>query len=390
MTIGGFSRNRQSGTVQYDIAVAGLGGMGSAIVAHCARRGVSVIGFEQFERGHDLGASSGKTRLFRKAYFEQPAYVPLLHRAYELWRELEREAGEKILGLTGVLSVGQESSKILSGTLHAAREHDLRIELLTQAALLARYPSLRMRSGEVGVFEPDGGVLKPERAIAAHLQVAAARGAEMRFSAGLHSWISNDKGFEIQLVDGTRVSARALILALGPWFKQTLGALGVPIRVQRNVQAWFTPTTRAYDAGAFPGFLVDRPELPAPLYGFPDFGDGVKAAFHGFGEVTDAEHLDRAVDIPRDIEPIARSLEEWMPGAAGSFLEAKPCMYTLTPDEHFVVDRHPKHARLIVCGGFSGHGFKFAPVIGEIAVDLALDGGTSHSISFLSLARFAA
>ncbi len=247
-----------------------------------------------------------------------------------------------------------------------------------------------MRSGEVGVFEPDGGVLKPERAIAAHLQVAAARGAEMRFSAGLHSWSSNDKGFEIQLVDGTRVSARALILALGPWFEQTLGALGVPIRVQRNVQAWFTPTTRAYDAGAFPGFLVDRPELPAPLYGFPDFGDGVKAAFHGFGEVTDAEHLDRAVDIPRDIEPIARSLEEWMPGAAGSFLEAKPCMYTLTPDEHFVVDRHPKHARLIVCGGFSGHGFKFAPVIGEIAADLALDGGTSHSISFLSLARFAA
>ena len=377
------------GTVQYDVAVAGLGGMGSAILAHCAGRGVSAIGFEQFERGHDLGASSGKTRLFRKAYFEQPAYVPLLHRAYELWRELERVAAEDILRLTGVLSVGRESSKILSGTLQAAREHDLRVELLTQTAVLARYPTLRMRADEVAVFEPDAGVLKPERAIAAHLRVAAGYGAEMRFSAGMHGWSANDNGFEIQLVDGTRVSARALILALGPWFKQTLEALGVPVRVQRNVQAWFTPATRAYDAGVFPGFLVDRVELPAPLYGFPDFGGGVKAAFHGFGELTDAEHLDRAVDISRDIEPIARALEEWMPGAAGTFLEAKPCMYTLTPDEHFVVDRHPDHAKLIVCGGFSGHGFKFAPVMGEIAADLALDGGTRHSISFLSLARFA-
>ncbi len=376
--------------VQYDVAVAGLGGMGSAILAHCARRGVSVIGLEQFERGHELGASSGKTRLFRKAYFEEPAYVPLLYRAYELWRELERGTREEILRITGVLSVGPESSEILNGTLKAAHEHDLPVELLSRDDVLARYSTLRMRADEVAVFEPDAGVLEPERAIAAHLQVAAAHGAEMHFRAGMRSWSAHNDGFEIHLADGSRVSARALILALGPWFKQTLESLGIPIRVQRNVQAWFTPATRAYDAARFPGFLVDREELPAPLYGFPDFGDGLKVAFHGFGELTDAEHFDRAVDLARDIQPLARFMEEWMPGAADTFLEAKPCMYTLTPDEHFVIDRHPEHAKLIVCGGFSGHGFKFAPVIGEIAADLALDGGSRHPISFLSLGRFAA
>lgn len=390
MTIRACSQNRQNGDVRYDVAIAGLGGMGSAILAHCAQRGVSAIGFEQFERGHELGASSGRTRLFRKAYFEQPAYVPLLQRAYELWRELEREAGEEILRVTGVLSVGRESSEILGGTIKAAREHDLPIELLNRSEVVARYLTLRVRDDEVAVFEPDAGVLNPERAIAAHLKVAAMHGATMRFSAGLKSWSTKADGFEIQLVDGRRVSARALILALGPWFKQTLESLGVPIRVQRNVQAWFTPATRAYDAGVFPGFLVDRPELPAPLYGFPDFGAGVKAAFHGFGELTDAAHMDREVHMTRDVGPLVRFMEEWMPGAAHAFREAKPCMYTLTPDEHFVIDRHPAHPNLILCGGFSGHGFKFAPVIGEIAADLALEGGTSHSISFLSLARFSA
>jgi len=159
--------------------------------------------------------------------------------------------------------------------------------------------------------------------------------------------------------------------------------------VQRNVQAWFSPATKAYDASRFPGFLLDRRGLAAPLYGFPDFGDGVKAAYHGLGDLTDAQHVDRTVNIARDVEPIVRELERWMPGAAGTFREAKPCMYTLTPDGNFVIDRHPKHAGVILCGGFSGHGFKFAPVIGEIGADLALEGGSRHDIEFLSLRRFA-
>lgn len=372
----------------YDVAVVGLGGMGSAILAHCAAHGASAVGIEQFEPAHDQGSSHGKTRMIRKAYFEDAAYVPLVLRAYELWRELERTAGDEILRITGVLSVGEESSKIIQGTRRAAGEHDLPVESLSQREVKARYPSLELRQDEVALLEIDGGVLDPERAVRAHLKVGEANRAEMRFGVAMDSWHAIDKGFAIRLTDGTHLSANKLVLSLGPWFQETLEALGVHIRVQRNIQAWFSPDSHTYDAPDFPAFLVDRKDLPAPLYGFPDFGDGVKAAFHGFGDLTDAEQIDREVDPARDVEPIARAMEQWMPGAARSLREAKPCMYSLTPDEHFVIDYHPDHANLILCGGFSGHGFKFAPVVGEIAAGLALDGGSRHGIEFLSLRRF--
>lgn len=374
--------------MSYDVAIVGLGGMGSAILAHCAARGASVIGVEQFTPAHDLGASHGKTRMIRQAYFEDTAYVPLILRAYELWRELERAAGEEILRITGVLSIGEESSAIIQGTRRAASKHDLKVESLSQREVKARYPTLELWKDEVALFEVDGGVLNPERAVRAHLKVAESNGAEMRFGVAMESWHANGQGFELCLSDGTRVSASKLVLSLGPWFQETLEAIGVRVRVQRNIQAWFSPGTHAYDAPGFPAFLVNRRGLPAPLYGFPDFGDGIKAAFHGFGDLTDAKHIDRAIDLVRDVQPIARAMEEWMPGAAETFREAKPCMYTLTPDEHFVIDHHPDHANLILCGGFSGHGFKFAPVIGEIATELALDGGSRHGIEFLSLRRF--
>ena len=374
--------------VHYDVAIAGLGGMGSAALAHCAARGASVIGLEQFARGHELGASSGRSRLLRKAYFEDPAYVPLARRAFQLWRELEAATGEELLRITGVLSVGDERSEIIAGTRRAALEHDLPLDVLSPREVNERYPTLRMRDNELALFEPDAGVLAPERGIAAHLQVAADHGAEMRFNAPMRNWSATDDGLAVQLADGSLIRARALVLTLGPWFGEILESLGVPIRVQRNVQAWFAPATAAYEVDRFPGFLVDRPEFPAPLYGFPDFGDGVKAAFHGWGDFTVPSKLDRSVDMARDIEPLAHALADWMPGAAQTFREAKPCMYSLTPDQHFVVDCHPEHAWLILCGGFSGHGFKFAPVIGEIAAGLALDGATPHPIEFLSLARF--
>ena len=376
--------------MRFDVAVVGLGGMGSAILAQCAQRGASVIGLEQFERGHELGSSSGKSRMIRKAYFEDPAYVPLLLRAYDLWREIERETGTELLRITGLLMVGEEQTEIIAGARRAALEHALPLESLTARDIRARYPALRILPGEIGVFEPDGGVLDPERAIEAQLGLATASGAQARFRVAMQSWAAVPGGFAIQLADGTRVTSRALVLSLGPWFKDTLEGLGIPLCVQRNVQAWFQPSTEAFAAPRFPPFLLDRKGLPAPLYGFPDFGDGVKAAFHSHGDVTDAVQVDRAVNLARDIAPIVQAMEEWMPGATGTLREAKPCLYALTPDRHFVVDRHPDHPRLILCGGFSGHGFKFSPVIGEIGADLALGEGSRHEIDFLSLRRFAA
>lgn len=374
----------------YDIAIAGLGGIGSAIAAHCAKRGASVIGLEQFGVAHDLGSSHGQSRMIRQAYFEDPAYVPLVLRSYELWHALEKEAGTQLLRLTGVLSVGEEGSKIISGTKRAAGQHKLALEELSQSEVRKRYPTLSLEPNEIALLEPDGGVLDPEGAIRAHIRVAQRAGAQLRFQTSLRDWKADASGVTLHLEEGSVVSARTLVLSLGPWFKQTLAALHVGLRVQRNVQAWFSPSSHAYDAGRFPAFLLDRAGLAAPLYGFPDFGGGVKAAFHGAGELTTADKLDREVDIARDVTPIVRIMEQWMPGATATFREAKPCMYSLTPDGNFVIDRHPEHPNVILCGGFSGHGFKFAPVVGEVAADLAFDSESRHQIDFLSLKRFPA
>jgi sarcosine oxidase len=372
----------------YDVAIVGLGGIGSAIAAHCAGRGASVIGLEQFGPANDRGSSHGKSRMIRQAYFEDAAYVPLVLRSYELWRALEKQCGADLLRITGLVSVGEETSTIISGTQRAASEHSLRLEKWGRGEALQRYPSLRLLENEIALFEPDGGVLAPERAVRAHLKAAEAAGAELRFEATVRSWEASNGSVTVALHNGSEVSARRLILSLGPWFKEVLEGLGVALRVQRNVQVWFTPSTKVYDAPQFPAFLLDRAGLPAPLYGFPDFGDGVKVAFHGFGDLTTANDLDREVDAARDVEPVKRATDDWMPGAAANFREAKPCMYSLTPDGHFVIDRHPEHSNVILCGGFSGHGFKFAPVIGEIVADLALDGASRHRIDFLSATRF--
>jgi sarcosine oxidase len=349
-----------------------------------------VLGIEQFDELHDLGASSGKTRIIRQAYFEDAAYVPLVLRAYELWRELERKSGQQLLSLVGLLMAGIEHSEVIVGSKHAARLHDLRVEELTPGDIRARYPMLRMRDDEVGVFEREAGAVFPERAIRAHLDIARVHGARTQFRTALRTWRSDERGLTVEFSDGTCVRTRSLILTLGPWFTAAMHEAGVAIEVQRNVQVWFEPQSNAYRAASFPAFLIERESLPAPLYGFPDFGDGVKAAFHGYGAMIDPDRLDRGIDLARDVEPVAQALKNWMPGAAGTFREGKACMYALTPDRHFVIGPHPRDPHVIVCGGFSGHGFKFAPVVGEIAAQLALDGGTRHDIAFLSPRRFAA
>jgi sarcosine oxidase len=326
--------------------------------------------------------------MIRQCYFEDPAYVPLLLRSYELWRALEKQSGEDLLRITGVLSIGQETSTIISGTQRAAAQHNLALEKWSRREFSARHPGLRLLSDEIALLEPEGGVLDPERSVRAHLKRAQSAGADLRFQTTVSKWEPTHSGATIHLADGTVVSARKLILSLGPWFRETLGELGIALRVQRNVQVWFSPGTDAYQAGRFPPFLVDRAGLPAPLYGFPDFGHGVKAAFHGFGDLTTADELEREIDIARDVAPVARAMDDWMPNAAATLREATACMYSLTPDSHFVIDRHPNYTDVVLCGGFSGHGFKFAAVIGEIAADLALDGGSRHQIDFLSLKRF--
>jgi sarcosine oxidase len=360
--------------------------MGSAVLARCAMRGVRAVGIEQFTLGHDLGASTGKSRIIRKAYWEDAAYVPLLLRAYELWRDVERRTGKQLLRLTGLLLAGDERSEVVNGTRAAAEAYDLPLEMLSTADLRARYPNLRVRDGEIAAFEPDGGVVFPEAAVNAHLELAAAHGATTVAQTAVTSWDAGDP-VRLHLLDGTTVEAASAVLTLGPWFANEMRTIGVPLVIQRNVQVWFEPSSPQWGAENFPAFLVDRPEQPL-LYGFPDLGDGVKAAFHAHGENTTPQDLRREA-TDDDIAPVTRALDAWMTGAAARFLAAKVCMYSLTPDRNFVIGLHPRQRNVVLCGGFSGHGFKFSSVVGEIGAQLAIDGATTHNVGFLSPERMA-
>lgn len=204
----------------------------------------------------------------------------------------------------------------------------------------------------------------------------------------MNDWRAERDRAIVTLANGDEVEGRSLVITLGPWSRCIFESVGVSLQLQRNIQAWFRPKNSSFVVGEFPPFLVDRPQFSAALYGFPDFGDGVKAALHGYGDLVDPETMTRAIDRAKDVGPIEEAMSACLPDATGEFLGAKACLYSLTPDQHFVIDRHPEHANVILCGGFSGHGFKFAPVIGEIAGDLALERSSPHDIGFLSLARF--
>ena len=372
----------------YDAVVIGLGGMGSATAADAALRGMRVLGLEQFGPVHDRGSSSGRSRIIRKAYFEDPAYVPLVRRAYERWRDLERATERDILRLTGVLLVGTSRHASVNNARASALLHDLPFDELDAAEIRNRFPRLAPYPDEIGIFERDGGLLVPETAIAAHLEVARRAGADLRFHAPVRAWRDAPAGFiEVELEDGSRYSTRRLALCMGAWFEAVTPTIGISLTIERRVQHWFAPGAIGYGPDEIPTFLVDRDAQPSRMYGFPDLGDGVKAAFHGVGAVTHPDELDRAVS-EADIAPVRRALEAWIPGSTGHYLGGKVCMYSLTPDEHFVLGLHPADPRIVIAGGFSGHGFKFASVIGEIVTDLLADGATRHDIGFLSPLRF--
>ncbi len=373
--------------VTCDVVVVGLGAMGSAAVASLARRGCRVIGFERYEPGHDRGSSHGATRIIRLGYFEHESYVPLVRAAYPLWHELAAEAGLPLLNITGIVEIGAPDSELVAGTLAASRLHGLPHEVLDAGTLMRRFPAFRVPEGMVAVFQPDGGFVRADPAVHALLARARKAGAELRFEEKVVAIEPRGAGVRVTTERETIAAGRAIIAA-GAWVKSLLPRLPVPMRVTRQVLGWFAPRDPAlFSPGRFPVFLLQNAD--GVFYGFPNDGtDGVKVAKHHHAdEAVDPEHYDREVS-PVDEAMIRAALAAHLPDADGRRLAAKTCLYTMTADGDFIIDRLPGHEAIIVASPCSGHGFKFAPVIGEIAADLATAGATRHDISRFAISRF--
>jgi sarcosine oxidase len=378
------------GVVSYDVAVIGLGAMGCAALESLARRGCRVVGIERFAPGHDRGSSHGATRVIRLGYFEHPSYVPLLRAAYPLWRDLEARSGEPLLTVTGIVELGTAESEVVAGTLRSSRLHGLAHEVLDARSLMARFPAFRVPDDFIGVFQPDGGFLRAEPAVAAMQALARRAGAELRFGERVVEIEQRRAGVRIATERGD-VDAACVIVAAGSWLKSLLPELAVPIRVTRQVLGWFAPHQASEAAlfapGRFPVFLLQNPD--GIFYGFPaDHAGRIKLAkHHHFDETVDPNHCDRNVSTADEaaIRAVAKS---HLPGADGLLIAATTCLYTMTPDGDFILDRMPGHPRIIIASPCSGHGFKFALAIGEILADLAIKGATAHDISRFALARF--
>jgi sarcosine oxidase len=373
--------------VRYDAIVLGLGGMGSAVAAHAAARGLRVLGIERFGPAHARGSSHGETRIIRQAYFESPDYVPLLRRAYELWDALAVRTGVALRAQTGGLFVGRPETPVVAGTLASAREWGLAHHVYDAGELRRRYPMLTPRDDEVGVFEAVAGAVFPEAGVHAHLLDAAAAGAELRFGVEAAGWDAGG-GVRVALGDGTHVDAARLAICAGPWFARAAPDAGIPLRIERNVQFWFAPHDRAAVLPErLPIWCCERAGSRM-FYGFPDFGRGAKVAHHGSGVDANPDALDRTVRDD-EIAFVRAALASFVPPANGAFLRAAACMYSLTPDEHFVIGPHPRASRVVLAGGFSGHGYKFAPVVGEVVAALLADDDPGFSLAAFAPDRFA-
>ena len=370
----------------YDSIVLGTGGVGSAALYHLARRGARALGLDRFPPGHDRGSSHGDTRIIRLAYFEHPDYVPLLKRAYELWAELEARSGKKLYHEVGLLQAGPADGQVVAGAKDSARRHGLSVEDLAPHEVEARWPGFRLPPAHGAVYEKRAGFLRVEECVRTHCEEAARAGAEIRTGESVLRFEPRGSGVTV-VTDRGSYHAAHLIITAGPWAPGLLAGLGLRLRVIRKPLLWYRTESPVYraDAGG-PCFLFET--AAGIFYGFPEIdAGGLKVAEHTGGKpVADPLQVDRSVSA-EDRAPVERFLASYMPRVSKDLLKHAVCLYTLSPDENFVIDRHPGHPQVAFAAGLSGHGFKFTSVLGETMAQLALDGRAALPIEFLSLAR---
>jgi sarcosine oxidase len=372
-------------TAHCDVIVLGLGGMGTAAAAHLAKRGLAVVGLEQDDVPSARGSSVGETRVIRKAYFEDPRYVPLLERAYVLWRELEKIASETLFVRTGCLTLGPPEHEAIRGVRESVALHQLPHRVLDAGEVRARFPALAPAAGDVGVLEDDAGYLHVEACTRAHARWAQALGADLRTRTQVVDVHIDDGDARVTLADGDEVHAPKIVVAAGAWLPAfpPLRAIApaLPLVVERQVQLWF-PRPNG-DLPCFVHFAFDRTYYAIPT------DDAIKVCRHHGGEETTPDALDRTLRLD-DEETVRDYLRAHLPSVTGRVLRSRVCMYTCTPDQHYVVGRLAARPEVVLLGGFSGHGYKAASVVGEIAAEIVADGASRFDLTMFDPGRFAA
>lgn len=374
------------------VIVVGLGAMGSSAAAVLARRGCRVVGFERLWRAHDRGSSHGDTRATRKAYVRDERYAPLVLEAYELWRRLEKDSGAELLREVGCLSVAPAGGKNIARSIATAEQYGVPYELLEPAEVARRWPTMRPPAGTVAFHEPSQAVMPPEKTVAVQIEMAARLGAELHFNTAVESWSATADGVEVQTSAG-RFQADRLVVAGGAWSGRLLGDTSLPIVVERLLQVWVRPEGGAaqFAIGKHPRWVLeDAAGVTASAFPALEGQDALKMAFvQGAGTPTDPDDLEH-VARPGEVERLVDFMAGLVPAVRGKpAARVAACLSGKTPDDNFVIGRHPWQPNVILGVGFSSHGFKFVPVIGEILADLALDGATRRDIGLFDPRRYA-
>lgn len=375
-----------------NVIVLGLGAMGSATALQLATRGHRVLGFDRFTPPHRYGSSHGQSRIIRQAYWEDPRYVPLLVRAYELWRKLEVDSGQSLLRIVGGLMIGPPGGDLVTRSTSSAELFGLPHRLLSAAEIRRLYPAFRIEDDWVALWERDAGYLRPEACIEQQLRLSSLAGAELHFDEPANEWNVLPGGQVTVRSSHRTYSADQLVISAGPWSPQVLCDLQIPLRVTRQVVFCFEPASHPdlFRPERLPIF-VRAMETGRPfLYGFPLTGsssEGVKVGLHGSDDFCTPETIDRTIHSA-DERMMRENLAQALPWLSGRLVHAETCLYTMTPDEHFVIDRHPEFSQVALAAGFSGHGFKFASVMGEVLADLVTGSKSAYDLELFSIHRF--
>lgn len=380
--------------MKYDVIVIGIGSMGSATAFHLAERGRRVLGLEQYNIGHDLGSAHGVNRIIRLAYAENPVYVPLVRRAYKLWRRLERLTKERLLIITGGIDAGPRDGEIVQGSLNSCRMYRLDHEKLNSKELQRRFPGFHLPEEMEAVYQPSGGFVLSERAIIAYVTAAQALGAEIHGREAVRRWDVKGNRVLVQTNKDSYLASR-LVITAGPWAGKLVPQLRRPRLAvpERQVLIWTQPLRpELFRVGAFPVFNMEALEADGMnrYYGFPSYGiPGFKLGkYHHRHEDVDPDRMDRECHS-EDERVLREAIRRYFPAANGPTMAMKTCLFTNSPDKNFVLDVHPDFPQVSIAAGFSGHGFKFASVVGEIMADFAMTGHSEllKKSDFFSIAR---